>query len=242
MKLPTLVATGLSVILATLFTLTLTAHADADHPIAYQKRDLEGWTLLINERLLGSHPTQTAEAIRLLTVQLQVLGKTLPSPALQKLRQVKLFFNLPYEKAAPRAEYHPDRGWLETHGRDPEMTRSVEFTNILIFSDESRRMPILALHELAHAYHHQVLGHEHSQILALFQAAKASRKYDLVGCWTGKTHVKKRAYALSNAKEYFAETSEAFFGKNDFQPFDNQELRSMDPTMHSLLGQLWNNP
>ena len=48
-----------------------------------------------------------------------------------------------------------------------------------------------------------------------------------------------RAYALVNPMEYFAETSEAFFSRNDFFPFIRSELKQQDPEMEALLGKLW---
>ena len=48
-----------------------------------------------------------------------------------------------------------------------------------------------------------------------------------------------KRYGMNNAKEYFAESTEAFFGKNDFFPFDKEELRAHDPKMHDLLIELW---
>ena len=41
----------------------------------------------------------------------------------------------------PRAEYHPDAGWLRDHGRNPKMSRGVEFTDIAEFDRETLRMP-----------------------------------------------------------------------------------------------------
>ncbi len=98
---------------------------------------------------------------------------------------------------------------------------------------------MLMLHELAHAYHHQILGFEYPRIKQLFDAAEASGTYDAVTRWDGKT---ERAYAMSNPKEYFAESSEAYFGRNDFYPFNRKQLRLHDPKMYELVGQLWNDP
>jgi hypothetical protein len=39
--------------------------------------------------------------------------------------------------------------------------------------------------------------------------------------------------------EYFAETTEAFFGTNDFFPFVRSELRRHDPGGYELLKKLW---
>jgi Mlc titration factor MtfA (ptsG expression regulator) len=48
-----------------------------------------------------------------------------------------------------------------------------------------------------------------------------------------------RAYALANPQEYFAEGTEAFFGRNDFYPFTREDLLKEDPGMHRLLRRLW---
>ena len=44
---------------------------------------------------------------------------------------------------------------------------------------------------------------------------------------------------MTNAQEYFAETTEAVFSHNDFVPFMNEELKKHDPEMFALLGKLW---
>jgi hypothetical protein len=49
----------------------------------------------------------------------------------------------------------------------------------------------------------------------------------------------ERAYAMVNQMEYFAETTEAFFSRNDFFPFTREELKRQDPEMHDLLAKLW---
>jgi hypothetical protein len=47
---------------------------------------------------------------------------------------------------------------------------------------------------------------------------------------------------ITNSAEYFAETSEAYFGRNDFFPFDFVELKRQDPGMFALLRKLWGVP
>ena len=67
-----------------------------------------------------------------------------------------------------------------------------------------------------------------------------SGRYDHVKRWTGAEEVIERAYAMTNFKEYFAEDTEAYFGRNDFQPFDREELRQMDPgDVRACLERLW---
>ena len=145
-------------------------------------------------------------------------------------------------KTAPKAEYHPDAGWLRENGRDPAMAKAVEFTNVRIFEAETRRMPNFALHELAHAYHDRFLprGFDNRDVKTAYEKAKASGKYDRVERRDseGRTRM-DRAYALTNPQEYFAETTEAYFTKNDFFPYTPDELKKHDPEMFALLGKLW---
>ena len=123
------------------------------------------------------------------------------------------------------------------------MAKGVEFTNVRIFETETKRMPVFALHELAHSYHDLVLGNNHTGIKAAYEEAKAGGKYDKVERHDARGRVTvERAYAMTNPQEYFAETTEAFFGTNDFFPFTRDQLRQHDPKMFQLLEQVWGQP
>ncbi|MFN0052409.1 MAG: hypothetical protein ACKV0T_09460 [Planctomycetales bacterium] len=203
---------------------------------------VEGWTVHVSERLMKEQPQQTKLALELLTGQLQEIVRIVPAPAVKQMQMVPLWFSLPYPGVGPTAEYHPGADWLREHQRDPVMARGVEFTNIERFEPESRRMPYFVLHELAHAFHDQVLGFDHPEIVAAYQRAVDSKSYDAVERTFGDPQVPnrtERAYAMSNEKEYFAETTEAFFGKNDFFPFNRDQLARHDPEMFELLKRLW---
>jgi dipeptidyl-peptidase-4 len=95
---------------------------------------------------------------------------------------------------------------------------------------------MVVLHELAHAYHDQVLGFDHPGIIEAYAKAKASGVYEQVLQYTGK---RVRHYALTDHKEYFAEGTEAYFYRNDFYPFVGAELKEHDPALHALLVQIW---
>ncbi len=77
--------------------------------------------------------------------------------------------------------------------------------------------PWCVLHELAHAYHDQVLGFEEARILAAYAAYKKSGHGSAVLLVTGG-HVPH--YGLTDHKEFFAEMTESYFGVNDFFPFN----------------------
>ena len=69
-----------------------------------------------------------------------------------------------------------------------------------------------------------------------FASAKEKGLYDKVLVFNGN---QGRHYALSNPKEYFAESTEAYFGVNDFYPFVRAELREHDPKMFALMEKFW---
>jgi Mlc titration factor MtfA (ptsG expression regulator) len=106
-----------------------------------------------------------------------------------------------------------------------------------------KRMPNFALHELAHSYHDRILrlGYANFEIKNAYQHAKSSGRYDRVERWlgNGKPNTFEVAYGMNNPMEYFAETTEAFFSRNDFFPFTKDELKKHDPEMFELLGRLW---
>lgn len=213
-----------------------------DQPEPQLTRQVSGWTVHISPQLLHQHPTATDQALELLQRMLAEMVSKVPEAAVVELQKVPLWFSPEYAGIGPRAEYHPGAGWLKDNGRDPAMVHAVEFTNVLIFEKELRRMPNFALHELAHAYHHRVLneGFENEQIIRAYEHAKASGSYDSVERQdaSGNKHM-DRAYAMTNPQEYFAETTEAYFSRNDFYPYDNEQLEAHDPSMFELLAELW---
>ena len=198
-----------------------------------------GFQVHLNDRLLLENPELTKTMLRLLAGQLKRVVKVVPSSALQKLRAVPIWINPSYEGVRPTAEYHANIGWLRNNNRNPKMAKCVEISNVNKFEFENTRMPFLMLHELSHAYHDQVLGFNNPDIRSVFEAAKESGGYDEVDRFTGRKIIKDKAYAMSNPKEYFAESTEAFFGKNDFFPFNRAELKAHDPKMDELLMTLW---
>jgi hypothetical protein len=202
----------------------------------YTDRTIRGWPIRVSDALMRDQKEKTLKALELLDGHLQRVTQVLPPKALAHLRNVPIWLSAPYPDRRPTAEYHPSGGWLKSVGRRPELVRCVELTNIDIFEKETVRMPLLMLHELAHAYHHQVLSFEHPDIIAAFKKAEANGGYDLVERHNGK---KERAYAITNHKEYFAEASEAFFGKNDWFPFTRDQLIKHDPEIDTLLQKLW---
>jgi hypothetical protein len=209
---------------------------------SYETRDMRGWTVLVRPELLVSERrASTEQAVGLIDLQLAEVARVVPGQALAELRKVRIYLSPPYPDVTPKAEYHPSEGWLRANGRDPVMAKSVEFTNLAQLDREVRRMPMLVLHELAHAYHDRVLGFGNPRVRAAFDQAVAAGTYASVSRrdWQGRQTDGVRAYALTNDKEYFAETTEAFFGRNDFFPYDRAELEKADPGAVEMLRATW---
>ena len=211
--------------------------------IHFQTNSIEGWRVILDERLLSESIEDTDKALRLLRVQLKEIARKIPPAPLARLREVTLWFSPEYPDFRPTAEYHPDASWLREHGRNVAMAKGIEFTNVRTFESEAIRMPNFTLHELAHAYHDRILpvGFENAEIKAAYRNAKNSGRYDKVERWfgNGRPNTRERAYAMTNPMEYFAETTEAFFSRNDFFPFTHEDLKKHDPQMEQLLTKLW---
>src|SRR6185436_6293264 len=97
-----------------LFFLWLAAPAlpAAEAAASFQTNFIEGWRVLVNERLLKEEKAATEKALELLRVQLQEIIRVVPAPAVAKLREVPLWFSPAYPGVKPSAEYHPGAGWL----------------------------------------------------------------------------------------------------------------------------------
>jgi len=134
------------------------------------------------------------------------------------------------------AAYHPSTMWLLQRGRDPRLANGIEIINLNDFLQWSvvTDQPMMILHELVHAYQDQVIGNDNSEILAAFRNAIAKGKYLKVHYHTMNS-ILYTAYARTNHKEYFAEIAEAYFGKNDYYPFNRKQLKEYDLEGYNLV-------
>jgi hypothetical protein len=202
----------------------------------YQQKQVEGWTVEMNKTLdRPENQDLRDQTLKLLANQLYRISRVIPPEALARLRKIPIWIEVA-EPHHPCMCYHTSPGWLGAHGMNQQKAGSVEIANARHFLDWSFDQPWMVLHELAHGYHHQVLGFDHAGIKACYRQAASSHSYETVLRSNGR---KERAYALTNDREYFAELTEAYFGSNDFYPFVRAELKQHDPAMYVLLEQLW---
>ena len=202
---------------------------------SHQTNSIEGWRVLVNDRLLADDKAATEKALELLRVQLQEIVRVVPASAVAKLREVTVVVLARVPRSEAARGVSSRRGLAARQRPRSGHGQGVEFTDVRNFEAETNRMPNFTLHELAHAYHDRVLagGFDNAEIKAAYERAKASKSYDKVERWfgNGRPNTIEKAYAMTNPMEYFAETTEAFFSRNDFFPFTREELKQHDPEM-----------
>lgn len=198
----------------------------------YTLTRIMGWPVYVNKELSTQHQQLLKDGKALLKKQFVQIIKAVPKELLPELRKVPVWME--YQIVPHGAMcYHPSEKWLRANGYNPEKAKSVEISDVKNFIEWSKHQPWMVMHEMAHAYHHRVIGHDYEPINQAYKKALESKLYESVMYYNGK---KKRAYAMNNSKEYFAE---AFFGKNDFYPFINSELKEHDPELFALLTKVW---
>ena len=203
---------------------------------SYVERKFHGFTVRVNPEV-SRHAMEEGAALKELDAQLARIGKVVPPKALTALQKIPIWVEW---EAKPKgaAEFHVAASWLKANGYNPDKLRSVEINNTRNFVAWSRKtQPWMVLHELAHAYHFTVLGDKHAPLQAAYRQALERKLYDEVEFVHGGK--KRKAYATTSAAEYFAELSEAYFGKNDFYPFTRADLEKHDPAGFEMVKKAW---
>lgn len=96
---------------------------------------------------------------------------------------------------------------------------------------------ISAIHELAHGFNHYQWQRINRLQTAAFKNSQGKKRYQQVPTQSGRPISK--AYALENAREYFAELSVMYFARHYYSPYDNAGLATYDPEGYALLQKAW---
>jgi hypothetical protein len=204
----------------------------------YSPREIQGFTILVNPEV-ERHPEEAKAAFAELEAQLKKIDEVVPEKPLAAMKKIKFWVEWEMKKNGA-AEFHVSAGWLKDNGYNPDKSRGVEINNLKNFVDWSQKtQPWMILHELAHSYHFTVLGDKYAPLQDAYKQAMERKLYDSVEFVHGG---KKKAYAATNPAEYFAELSEAYFGKNDFFPFTREELEKHDPVGYEMMKKAWGTP
>lgn len=207
-------------------------------PTSHTTRHLAGWSVRVDDRLLqGAHATAGTRALALLESRLVAITFVVPEKALARLRTVTIQLDYTHGDMVPM-QYHPDAGWLQANGYSDKLAKCVHIPDLADFLEPQgiHGQPWVVLHELAHAYHDQVIGSEDPRITAAWKKFRDSGKYKSVLHVSGRM---REHYGVTNKAEFFAEMTETYFGSNDFYPFVAGELKQVEPEIFALLTKLW---
>lgn len=228
----------LNSLLAVLVIVVTTSIASGDSRFDPVIKSMEGWKVHVDPALLnGPHAEEGAKTLRMLGDHLNRISILLDADRLKKLRTCEIWIEH-HHPTLGNMQYHPGAAWLKTHGHDPRLVKKVHIprASALIAKKQMLKHPAVVLHELAHAYHDQFLDFNHKEIRDTWNQAMGEKLYDKVLIIDGRF---VKHYATTNHKEYFAESTEAYFYRNDFFPFVRAELKKHDPRMFKLMEQIW---
>jgi hypothetical protein len=181
---------------------------DAPKPTSHTDRQIEGWTIRVDDRLLSPPNAELgARVFDFLKYKLSDINAVVGAEPLAKLHAVPIVLDLSHGKLVP-AQYHPEADWLEQNGYSPKLAKCVHIPRAadLLTTRNINEQPWVMLHELAHAYHDQVLGFEDPRILLAYERYKKSGRGDAALLYDGS---RVRHYGLTDQKEFFAEMTEA---------------------------------
>lgn len=191
-----------------------------------------GWHVFIDQALRPDAEPARA-ALDTIARMLQQVDATLPAASLLQVRATPIFL---LDHSGSSQMFHRDPDWLTAHGRTVEMLDGIEVSDAGLFVESAKVQPGSLLHELAHAYYSRLADKDRAEIEHVYRTTMESGRYRSVKRHDGTVG---EAYARSNAAEYFAELSEAHFGRNDFFPFTRAELVAYDPAGESMIAALW---
>ena len=226
--------------LLAVFALATTLLSGPDKEPFYKpvNKDVEGWRIAVDPELLKAKNKAVADrAFKALANHLQRVKFILPEAKVKELQKLPIRLDLNNDRLG-NMQYHPSASWLRANRHDPALVKHVHIPRAKALYDRGMwaKHPYVVMHELAHAYHDQVLSFDNKEIIAAYEAAKKSGIYEKVMLYTGRT---VRHYGLNNHKEYFAEATEAYLGVNDFYPFVRAELKEHDPRMYNIMEKVW---
>ena len=124
-------------------------------------------------------------------------------------------------------QYHPGRDWLVDMDFHPGKHKCVEYGNAASLAKRAPDPTVtVLLHELAHAYHDQVLTFDHAEIWAAYKRCVEGTAYP------------KNDWVKSDHKEFFAGVTTRYFGTK----VEREALVERDPVLAKELVKIWGKP
>lgn len=209
----------------------------------------EGFTFKLRTWLCETPSAK--EAIKCMKEDLEHINDIIPEDILKVMKKNPIWLEKDLNTGA--AWYHISRDWLAQNDMMVEKAKCVEISNYENYVAWSKQnQPLMVLHELTHLYHDLGLegSYDYAPILNAFNKAKSKGMYtskdpnwkgyryntgDAESKWTKP----ESSYHMQNHHEYFTESTEAYWGENDYYPFNYEQLKEYDPDMFEVLVDIW---
>jgi hypothetical protein len=230
------------------FAPVLRADPPAKAPKGYERQTIEGFTLYVSQTVLDQkHDGFMRPPTRVLESELSDLRRILHPKIVRILQGIPIWVEWHKSDAlspgAVARYYGGPANELIKLGGDGKRANCVEILTLKTLA--SMRRPgtalqqVIVLHEMAHAVHHRLLGWDNPELEAIFKQAVDRKLYDEVNDRFGR---RRKAYARTNAAEYFAEVSCAYLDSCNYYPFNFEQLRSHDPAAFKFVERVWKQP
>ena len=206
----------------------------------------EGFQFKIREEVYETTAAQSA--MDLLKKNLTEINQLLPESALKVMKKNPIWLEKDLTDGA--AWYHNSKDWLASQGYMTEKWHCVELCNYVHYvSWTKQNQPYMVLHELCHLYHDQALtgGFENLDVKAAYNHAMSAGLYVNTAYRLDKNtliehyddYYHQKVYATNNCMEYFSEICEAYWGENDYYPFNYEDLKAYDEQGFALMEKVW---
>jgi hypothetical protein len=202
----------------------------------YVRKNARSFPVYVAPEFKDHDSTLLQRCLEVLETNAKRIEDVVPGAALKRIATTPIWLEYEPDKSYGGI-YFTSEEWLAANDISLAKANSIQFTSSLGVMLGNALNPLL--HELAHAYHHLVLTHGYRPILAAYERARASGRYNAVKYISGRS---ERAYAITSYLEFFAELSEAYFGTNDFYPFTRSDLKEFDPSSYRVISDAWEHP
>jgi dipeptidyl-peptidase-4 len=202
----------------------------------YMIENVSGWDVIVEDTIWLERPKLTREVLGLLDESLQRIARALPPAAVERLRAIPIYVTDTKSGRGGVAHVHTTAAWLIANGEDERKVFAVDVCDPERLEKYLSYQRWMILNDLSLAY----LGRyftagEKIELWDLHKRALAEGKYGILPYMNEM----RRSWASSSPPAYFAEASEAYWGKNEAFPFDRKDLQEYDPKMYEFVERVW---
>lgn len=173
---------------------------------------------------------------------LDIMHRVIPEHGAQRIAASRLVVNKTTLDRSGRPKRnlgtHVSAEWLSSNELDVKRKGVIEIYDALAYLELRDTQPMALLHEHTHLMMLEADIEIEEFVQSAFTAARVSGRYGSVP-YIVTPQKPREAYALVSAQEYVAELSEAYFGRNDYYPFNRRELLQFDALGAAAVRALW---